>query len=86
MFHEKLKSYFSDAVSLAASEISRYAVNPGKDFTRIKKLRADKLLTLLVSCGASATKPELLDFFGMSLDSPSASAFSQQRAKLKPQP
>lgn len=39
----------------------------------------------MVSCGSSSTKIELLDFFGLHADIPSASAFNQQRAKLKPE-
>lgn len=39
----------------------------------------------MVSCGSSSTKIELLDFFGLDAFAPSSSAFSQQRAKLKPE-
>ena len=35
-------------------------------------------------CDSSGTRLELLDFFGMNPNAPSASAFNQQRAKLKP--
>lgn len=38
----------------------------------------------MVSEGSSSTKNELLDFFDMDVDAPTASAFNQQRAKLKP--
>jgi len=34
--------------------------------------------------GSSTTKNELLDFFGLNEQSPSSSAFFQQRGKLKP--
>ena len=85
MLHNKIKDAFSDAVNYVASNISQYAVNPDKDFTRARKLGPDKILSFLVSCGSSSTKIELLDFWGLNLDSPSASAFSQQRAKLKPE-
>ena len=39
----------------------------------------------MVSCGSSGTKTEILDFYGLSPDAPSDSAFNQQRAKLKPE-
>lgn len=39
----------------------------------------------MVSCGSSSTKIELTDFFNFDVDAPSASAFNQQRAKLKPE-
>lgn len=38
----------------------------------------------LVSQGSASTKNELLDFFDMDPQSPTASALNQQRAKLKP--
>lgn len=85
MSYETIKSYFTDAVNLVASDISQFAVNPDKDFTRSKKLNAGKLLSFMVSCGSSSTRLELLDFFCMDPDSPSASAFNQQRAKLRPE-
>ncbi len=85
MFHEKIKSLFNSAVDSVASTISDYAVHPEKDFTRSKKLPADKLITFLVAEGSSSTKNELLDFFGMDVDGPTDSAFNQQRAKLKPE-
>lgn len=84
MFHQKIKSLFQSAVSTVTSNISQYALNPGKDFTRSKKIPADKLISFLVSQGSSSTKNELLDFFGLDCSSPSESALNQQRAKLKP--
>ena len=85
MSHEIIKTFFSEAVNQVASNISRYTVNPDKDFTRTKKLDPVTLLSFMVSCGSSSTKIELLDFFGLRPDAPSASAFNQQRAKLKPE-
>lgn len=85
MSHGKIKAAFTDAIAHVVSNISQYAVTPGKDFTRSRKIGADVLITYLVSCGSSSTKIELLDFFGLQADSPSASAFNQQRAKLRPE-
>ena len=85
MSHDIIKNFFFEAVRHVASNISQYAVNPGKDLTRVKKLGPEALLSFMVSCGSSSTKTELLDFFGLRSDTPSASAFNQQRAKLKPE-
>lgn len=85
MSHIKIKNLFSEAVTSVASDISRYTIHTKKDLTRNKKLPPDKLISFMVSCGSSSTKIELLDFFGMCADAPSASAFNQQRAKLKPE-
>lgn len=85
MSYEKIKAAFNDSVNYVVSGISQYALTPGKDFTRSRKMGADKLIPFLVSCGSSSTRIELLDFFGLQADSPSASAFNQQRAKLRPE-
>ena len=85
MSHEIIKAAFLDAVNQVASNISQYTFHPGQDLIRSRKLRPDKLLTILVSCDSSYTRIELLDFFGLRKDSPSASAFNQQRAKPMPE-
>ena len=85
MSFEKIKAAFTDSVNCVVSDISRYTVTPERDFTRSRKMGADKLISFLVSCGSSSTRIELLDFFGLQADSPSASAFNQQRAKLRPE-
>lgn len=85
MSHNKIKKLFNKSVSTVASDISKYALNPLKDFTREKKLPVDKLITFLVTQGSSSTKNELLDFFDMSNDTPTASALNQQRDKLRPE-
>lgn len=84
MTHESIKSTFYDAVNLVASNISLYAIDPLRDFSRNRKLDAFKLISFLVSCGSSSIKLELLDFFHLDTNAPSSSAFNQQRAKLKP--
>lgn len=76
---------FSNAVHSVSSTISEYTVNPGSDLTRDRKLPAEKLITFLVSQGASSSKNELLDFFDMDPQAPTASALNQQRAKLRPE-
>lgn len=84
MTHDSIKAAFSDAVNLVASNISRYTVDPDRNLVRNRKIGAAKLISFMVSCGSSSTKLELLDFFGLDPKAPSASAFNQQRAKLKP--
>ena len=50
-----------------------------------KKFSADKLISFLISEGSSSIRVELLDFFNFDNDRITASAFNQQRAKLKPE-
>ena len=85
MTHEETKSLYYSSVRNVTEHISDYAVSPEKDFTREKKFPADKLIHFLVTEGSSSTKNELLDFFDMDANAPTASAFNQQRAKLRPE-
>lgn len=83
MFHQKIKQCFSYSVHLVSSAIFGFTYSD-TDLTRHRKLPADKLITFLVSQGSSSTKNELLDFFDMDPLAPTASALTQQRAKLSP--
>ena len=83
MLHQKIKQCFSYSVHLISSAISEFTYSDA-DLTRRRKLPADKLITFLVSQGSSSTKNELLDFFHMDPLAPTASALTQQRAKLSP--
>ena len=83
MIYQKIKDLFSLSVEKIASDISKYAVNPKTDFIRNRKISPQKLISFLVSQGASSVKAEILDFWGLDSSAPSASALNQQRAKLK---
>lgn len=83
MSHNSIKLFLNNAINNVSSNISQFAVNPEKDFTRHKKLPANKLLSFLISEGSSSTQIELLDFSNFSSDHASISALNQQRDKLK---
>lgn len=80
-----IKSMFRDACFYVASHLAPYLAAPDKDFSRRRKLPLKMVIPFLVSQGASSTSNELDDFFDFHADSPSLSALSQQRNKLKPQ-
>ena len=61
-----------------------YAKKPDADFSRKRKMDFESLLRFLVSMQSGATGHELLKFFNYGLDTPSISAFCQQRKKLLP--
>ena len=85
MSHMRIVDFFSTAVNRVAMNINQFVHRPGADFTRNGKLPISKLLPFLVSQGSSSTKNELTEAYSFDSDRPSASAFTQQRAKLKPQ-
>ena len=84
MSPEQVKAAFDAAVETVASQIDAFAVAPGKDFTRSRKLPPQTLIPFLVAEGSASTKNELLDFFGLDPARPTDSAFNQQRNKLLP--
>lgn len=58
---------------------------PGKDFTRERKLSFQTLISLILSMGGKSLDNELLEFFNYNIDTVSASAFIQCRNKLLPE-
>ncbi|MBC8060232.1 MAG: IS4 family transposase [Clostridiaceae bacterium] len=61
-----------------------FVKNPGKDFTRNRKLTFEYVINLLLSMGGNNLYKELLEYFKYDADTASSSAFVQQRAKILP--
>lgn len=84
MFHSKLKETLNDSIGKVCSNIHPYVYNAKTDYSRVKKLSANDVISFLISQGSSSTKCELLDFFQLSSETPSISALNQRRSQLKP--
>lgn len=67
------------------SNIQKYCKNPGKDFIRNRKLPPQKLLKLILEMEGNSINAELFKSFPNIEERMSASAFVQQRNKLKPE-
>ena len=61
-----------------------FVKNPGKDFTRNRKLTFEYVINLLLSMGGNNLYKELFEYFKYDADTASSSAFVQQRAKILP--
>lgn len=61
-----------------------FVKNPGKDFTRNRKLPLETMLKMLISMEGGSLAKELLDFHNFDPDTATTSAFIQQREKLLP--
>ena len=68
MFHLKLKDTLKHSIATVTSHMDSFVYNPGRDYSRIRKLSPDHVISFLISQGASSTKCEFLDFFQMSED------------------
>ncbi len=62
-----------------------FSKEPGKDFTRERKLSFPKVVSLLLAMEGGTLTTELLKYFGCSAGVASSSAFVQQRGKLAPE-
>lgn len=71
-------------IKKVASKPHDYCINPNIDFTRNRKLSMEKMLQGIIGMESKSLTNELLDLFQASAETPTASAFIQQRNKIKP--
>ena len=64
---------------------SQFCNCPGKDFTRNRKLSFESIIRTILCFGGGTLTNELLKINRFSIDTPSSSAFVQQRAKISPE-
>ena len=82
LFPQKVKSALWGIVDAMALNISPFVKNPGRDFTRKRMLGFVQLIRFCI-CLESGCYELLKYFFFQPENTPSASAFIQQRAKLR---
>ena len=82
---EKMKDILLNKIKKLASEPKDFLVNPERDFTRKRKFDLVTLLKFIICMEAGSIKDELYRYFGLNIDNPTASAFVEQRQKLKPE-
>lgn len=76
------KNLLQESVQELAADPSNYAVHPGKDFTRHRKLDFQNLTRMLLTMEADSIKGELYNYFDYNTQTPSKTAFYNQRKKL----
>lgn len=79
---DAIKALLLVAINEIAADPKKYAVNPGKDFTRNRKMGFHDTLMMLLTMEADCTKEEIYRYFGRTTDAPSKTAFYKQRRKL----
>ena len=78
------KLLFSEIKSVS-DRFNDYCISSGKDFTRHRKLSFETVLKTVIGMESKSLTNELIDLLGTDSDMPSASAFVQQRYKIKPE-
>lgn len=84
-FSETVKSTLNDIIFEMSRNPSDFVNHPDKDFSRHRKMGFCQTISFLLSLESGNTNHELLKFFHFDTDTPTCSAFYQQRSKLKPE-
>lgn len=82
-YADSVKAMLLASINEIAADPTKFARNPGKDFTRNRKLSFRQLLLLLLTMEGDCIREELYRYFGRSADAPSKAAFYRQRQKIK---
>ena len=80
-----VKSILLATVKEIAADPKKYAVTPGKDFTRNRKMGFYETVMMLLIMEGDCIKEEIYRFFGRNTEAPSKAAFCKQRRKLNGQ-
>lgn len=81
---DKIKTLLMDDICEMASHPELFAKNPDKDFTRNRKLSSLDVLLFPIVVERDTISRELLKYFEHNINTPSLSAYYQQRSKLLP--
>ena len=79
----KLKKLMKTIIGELAQNREQFIQSPERDFTRKRKLDFSSVISILLSMSGGSTASSLMDYFKFDPATASASAFVQQRAKLK---
>lgn len=80
-----IKKLVLSEIQKVADNPSDYCFNPENDFTRNRKLPLETMLKGIIGMESGSLTNEMIDMFNATLDMPTASAFVQQRNKIKPE-
>lgn len=81
----QIKKLLMSEIKKIADNPQDYCTNPGRDFSRKRKLPMNKILAGIIGMKSGSLTNELVDLFDASADVPTSSAFVQQRNKIKPE-
>lgn len=72
-------------ITAHSARISEFVKNPDKDFTRNRKLGAETFIKVALNMSGGSLNKEMFNAFPIKEQRPSASAFEQQKDKVKPE-
>ena len=80
-----LKKLLLSEINSVSQRAEDFSVKVGKHFTRKRKLPLETVIKTIIGMESKSLTNELIDVFDAEPDMPSASAFVQQRCKIKPE-
>ena len=83
-YPDLVKNRLLHLIDEMAQESHLFVKNPGKDFSRNRKLNFSEMIRLLLSMGGNSLRNELMEHFSYDANAASASSFVQQRDKILP--
>ena len=84
-YPERIRSALFLAIKRTSANLDACVKVPGKDFSRTRKLPLQAMLLMLIGMGSGSLSKELYDWFGYTSSTATASAFVQQRNKIRPE-
>ncbi len=82
---EMVKRNMDESLSELCALSWMFSKQPNKDFSREQKLFLPKVVSFMLAMEGGTLTNELLDYFGCTTNTASASAFVQQRGKILPE-
>lgn len=82
---ESVKQVLLEKIQEMAAQPEAFVRNPGRDFTRTRKLDFETIIRCLIAMESGSLKKELLELFHYHPDTATVSAFNQQRKKILPE-
>ena len=82
---KNITNYLTNLISELSENPSLFLKNPEKDFTRNRKIDFKTLIGIIMNSGGGTMSKELLEYFDFETNTPTVSAFTQQRSKVLPE-
>lgn len=82
---EKVTDSLRNLISELSENPSLFLKNPQKDFTRNRKINFKTFIGITMNSGGATMSKELLDYFDFDVNTPTVSAYTQQRSKVLPE-
>lgn len=84
-YTSKLKKSLNKCIDNITARRDEFCQNPNSDFTRNRKSDFSSIIKAVLCFGGKSLNKELFEIFGFTPNTLSASAFVQQRSKIKPE-